>query len=186
MGVLFGTIIYRKTTKCYFRFKLKKQKRESCVIRRDLMGTVGSSFLLAFSSGGRTSHLKTRFQSKPPRSSVEAATYWKLSMPMTSITGQTIRVRSWHDDKWQQIRRIIYSQQKEVLWKDTSTTRCNNGSSQPSLHSQCESRKVRNSPLAISAPLTRDRTNPSRRELRIKTTFSICINSLPSLAVNLK
>ena len=59
------------------------------------IGTVGSFFLRAFSSAGSNSHLNTRFQSKPPRSSVEAAIYWKLSIAITSITGQTILVRSY-------------------------------------------------------------------------------------------
>lgn len=59
-----------------------------------LIGTVGSFFLRAFSSPGNSSHLKTRFQSNPPRSSVEAAIYWKLSIAITSMTGQTILVRS--------------------------------------------------------------------------------------------
>jgi hypothetical protein len=37
-------------------------------------------------------------------------------------------------------------------------------------------------PVAISAPLTRDLTNPSRFEFRTNITFSIWTSSLPSLA----
>ena len=50
-------------------------KEKGVWTRYYLMGTVGSSFLLAFSSDGNSSHLKTKFHSNPPRNSVEAATY---------------------------------------------------------------------------------------------------------------
>ena len=51
-----------------------------------------------------------------------------------------------------------------------------------SLHSQWESKKVKMPDVAASAPLTRDRINPSRLELRSTRTLWILDNSMPSLA----
>ena len=76
----------------------------------------------------------------------------------------------------------LIGKSKRVTVGPTWMARSRSGSSQPSLHSQWESRKVRNSPLAISAPRTRDRTRPSRFSLRISTIFWMRANSSPSLA----
>lgn len=40
--------------------------------------------------------LNTRFQSNPPLRSAEAPMYWKVSMLITSMTGQTTLVGSWN------------------------------------------------------------------------------------------
>lgn len=42
----------------------------------------------------------------------------------------------------------------------SSAILANRGSSQPSVHSQCESKKVKTFPLASSAPLIRARMSP--------------------------
>lgn len=45
--------------------------------------------MLAFRPSGSTSHLNTRFQSKPPLRSADAEMYRKSSILITSITGET-------------------------------------------------------------------------------------------------
>ena len=55
-----------------------------------------------------------------------------------------------------------------------------------SLHSQCESKKVKIPAVAASAPLTLDLMSPSRFELRNTRTLWILANSKPSLAENRK
>ncbi|GBP31666.1 hypothetical protein EVAR_84112_1 [Eumeta japonica] len=57
------------------------------------------------------------------------------------------------------------------------------GSSQCTLHSTCESRKVRTGAVAASAPRTRDRIRPSRRELRSTRTLRMARSDAPSSAV---
>ena len=108
----------------------------------------------------------------PPRRSALAPIYWKLSMLITSMMGQTTRLLS-------------------------STTRASKGSNQSwfenhsgatilekltLLHSQCESRKVRMPDVAASAPFTRDLISPSRFSFLRTRTFWIAASSSPSAA----
>ena len=111
-------------------------------------------------------------ETSPPLKSALAPMYWKLSMLITSMIGQTTRLLS-------------------------STTRASKGSSQSwvscqllfitlllitLLHSQCESRKVRMPEVAASAPFTLDLIRPSRLSLRRTRTFWIVESSSPSAA----
>ena len=68
----------------------------------------------------------------------------------------------------------------------TPLIRSRRGSSQPTLHSQWLSKKVRIGALAASAPFTRDLIRPSRFSLRMTFTFFILANSSPSEATNIK
>ena len=77
------------------------------------------------------------------------AWYPKSSASITSITGQTTLVRF-------------------------CAIRAKRGSSQPSVASQWESKKVRTSPREISAPRNRARTSPSRLGIRRIFTFPNC------------
>ena len=57
---------------------------------------------------------------------------------------------------------------------------CSSGSSHMTLLSQWLSKNVNTSPVARSAPLTRDLINPSRWVLRISLTFGSAKSSSPS------
>ena len=83
--------------------------------------------------------------------------YWKVSMLMTSMTGQTTLVGS-------------------------SATLSKRGSNQSALHSQCESRNVNTLAVAASAPRTLDLIKPSLFSLRITRTLCILDSSSPSSA----
>lgn len=109
----------------------------------DLIGKVASCARFSCSSLGMNSHLKTRFQSNPPRRSEEAPTYWNVSRLITSMMGLTTRAGS-------------------------SWTRARSGSSHSALHSQWLSRKVNTSAVATSAPYTLDLMSPGTKKNKKK------------------
>ncbi len=81
------------------------------------MTWVGSLANSRLSGGLKYSHLKTRFQSNPPRSSAEAATYLKSSMLITSITGLTTCVR-FQRNAQENPHSVCFYCNKEKLWRN--------------------------------------------------------------------
>ena len=91
---------------------------------------------LLFSCSGTECQLNCRFQSNPPTAKYPLCWYWRVSVSMTSMTGQTT---------WLAFLAIL------------STS----GSSQPGVHSMCESRKVSTGAVALAAPSSRARISPT-------------------------
>lgn len=93
----------------------------------------------------QTYHLKFNFQLNPPQVMSEAVMYSNVSSDMTSMIGQTTVFLS-------------------CAILDRS------GSSHPSVHSQCASRKVMTCPLTCCAPRRRALIRPDRSFVRYTYT----------------